>query len=149
MNKLYAIRVALERTLEGKSIIIRIWVIDCNTKTYPIDTANNAYYDAQICSIALSNYSILPRLNSIQQRIVLNDEPIKKYIQKKPNDFAQKLQAINEYEGAFFLTKNPSTFYNVLRNIPMVLLDKIQINSSSINAYQHKFLIKIRELLSN
>ena len=149
MNKLYAIRVALEKTLETKSASVYIWVIDCDTKTYPIGTTNNAFYDAQICTVAMFNYSISPQLNYIQQRIVFDDESIKKYIHKKPNDFAQELKAINEYKCAFFLTANPSTFYNVLRNIPMPLLDKIHIHSSSINAYQHKFLVKVREFLSN
>lgn len=149
MNKLYTIRVALERTLQSKSVSVYTWIIDYNTKRYPIDVTNTAFYNAQVCNVVLFNYSTSPQLNYFTHRVIFDDESIEKNINKKPNDFVQELKAINELEYSFFLTTNPSTFYNVLRNIPMVLLDKIHIHGSSINAYQHKFLIKIKELLSN
>lgn len=149
MNKLYAIRVALERTLQGKSVSVYIWVIDSDTKRYPIGATNKAFYNSQVCNVVLFNYSTSPQLNYFTHRVILDDESIEKNINKKPNDFVQKLKAIHELEYPFFLTTNPSTFYNVLRNIPMVLLNKIHIHGSSINAYQHKFLVKVREFLSN
>lgn len=150
MNKLYMIRVTLERTLLGKAIIIvYAWVVDCYTKTRPIGATSEIMYNAQICRTVLFNYTMPSQLEYFSHCIILDDESIKKYSQKKPHDFAQELKAINEYEGVFFITANPSTFYNVLRNIPMPLLDKIHIHGSSINAYQHKFLIKIKELLSS
>ena len=149
MNKLYAIRVALEKTLETKYTSVYIWVIDSDTKRYPIGATNAAFYNAQICKVVLFNHSTSPQLNYFTHRVILDDKSIEKNINKKPNDFVQELKAIHELEYPFFLTTNPSTFYNVLRNIPMVLLDKIHINGSSINIYQHKFLIKVREFLSN
>lgn len=149
MNKLYAIRVALEKTLESKSVSVYIWVIDSDTKRYPIGATNTAFYNAQICNVVLFNYSTSPQLNYFTHRVILGDESIEKNINKKPNDFVQELKAIHELEYPFFLTTNPSTFYHVLRNIPIVLLDKIHIHSSSINTYQHKFLVKVREFLSN
>ena len=149
MNKLYAIRVALERTLQGKSVSVYIWVIDSDTKRNPIGATNTAFYNAQVCNVVLFNYFTSPQLNYFTHRVIFDDESIEKNIHKEPNDFVQELKAIHELEYPFFLTTNPSTFYNVLRNTPMLLLDKIHINGSSINTYQHKFLIKIRELLSN
>lgn len=149
MNKLYTIRVALERTLQSKSVSVYTWIIDYNTKRYPIDVTNTAFYNAQVCNVVLFNYFTSPQLNYFTHTVIFDDESIEKNINKKPNDFVQELKAIHELEYSFFLTTNPSTFYNVLRNIPMLLLDKIHINGSSINTYQHKFLIKIRELLSN
>jgi hypothetical protein len=149
MNKLYAIRVALEKTLQSKSVSVYTWIIDYNTKRYPIGVTNKVFYDAQVCRVVLFNYFTSPQLGYSTHRVIINDESIEKNIHKEPNDFVQELKAIHELEYPFFLTTNPSTFYNVLRNTPMLLLDKIQINGSSINVYQHKFLIKIRELLSN
>lgn len=149
MNKLYAIRVALEKTLQSKSVSVYTWIIDYNTKRYPIDVTNKAFYYAQVCRVVLFNYSTSPQLDYFTHIVIFSDESIEKNIHKEPNDFVQELKAIRELEYPFFLTTNPSTFYNVLRNTPMLLLDKIHINGSSINTYQHKFLIKIRELLSN
>ena len=150
MNIFYIICVTLERTLLGKAIIIvYAWVVDCYTKTRPIGATSEIMYNAQICRTVLFNYTMPSQLDYFSHCIILDDESIKKYSQKKPHDFAQELKAINEYEGVFFITANPSTFYNVLRNIPMPLLDKIHIHGSSIHAYQHKFLIKIKELLSS
>lgn len=149
MNKLYAIRVALEKTLQSKSVSVYTWVIDYNTKRYPIDFTNMAFYYAQVCRVVLFNYSTSPQLDYFTRIVIFSDESIEKNIHKETNDFVQELKAIHELEYPFFLTTNPSTFYNVLRNTPMLLLDKIHINGSSINTYQHKFLIKIRELLSN
>ena len=149
MNKIYAIRVALEKTLQSKSVSVYTWIIDYNTKRYPIGVTNKAFYCAQVCRVVLFNYSTSPQLDYFTHRVIFNDESIEKNIHKEPNDFVQELKAIHELEYPFFLTTNPSTFYNVLRNTPMLLLDKIHINGSSINTYQHKFLIKIRELLSN
>lgn len=149
MNKLYAIRVALEKTLQSKSVSVYTWIIDYNTKRYPIDFTNMAFYYAQVCHVVLFNYSTSPQLDYFTHRVIFSDESIEKNIHKEPNDFVQELKAIHELEYPFFLTTKPSIFYNVLRNIPMVLLDKIHIHGSSINAYQHKFLIKIKELLSS
>lgn len=149
MNKLYAIRVALERTLQAKPILVCTWMIDCDTKKYLIGTNNDAFYNAQVCKVALFNDSTSPELNYFPHTVIFNDETIEKYIHKKPNDFVQELKAIHELKYPFFLTTNPSVFYNVLRNIPTLLSNYTHIHKCSIESYQHDFLKELKKFLSN
>ena len=62
-----------------------------------------------------------------------------------PN-FITKIQNESLYSRILFITKSHYQFYRVLQNIPMIL-NKEQINQTSIDAYKNKFLKAIKENL--